>query len=101
MVSRKHYYHSIQRLSRCKDDVYVLDTINAADMDETNGTYVDGEYIDNHDHDDDDETDDVNDHKKDSYAAGAGPDAGAAPTKTRPCQARPDPRILQVDLVLA
>ena len=39
-------------------------------------------YYDNHDYDDntDDDTDDDNDHKKDSYtAAGAAPDAGAAP----------------------
>ena len=33
MVSRKHYYHSIQRQSRCKDHNYVLDTINVAGMD--------------------------------------------------------------------
>ena len=32
MVSRKHYYHSIQRQSRCKDHNYVLDTISAALM---------------------------------------------------------------------
>ena len=56
-------------------------------MDETYGTYVDDEYFDNHDYDDDtddntdDDTDDDNDHKKDSYtAAGAAPDAGAAPS---------------------
>ena len=50
-------------------------------MDESYGTYVDDEYFDNHDYDDtDDDTDDDNDHKKDSYtAAGAAPDAGAAP----------------------
>ena len=41
MVSMKHYYHSIQRQSRCKDHAYVLDTLNAAGMDETYGTYVD------------------------------------------------------------
>ena len=43
--------------------------------------YVDDEYFDNYDYDDtDDDTDDDNDHKKDSYtAAGAAPDAGAAP----------------------
>ena len=46
MVSRKHYYHSIQRQSRRKDDVYVLDTINAADTDETYGTSVDDECLD-------------------------------------------------------
>ena len=52
-------------------------------------TYVDDRYFDNHDYDDDtdDDTDDDNDHKKDSYtAAGAAPDAGAAPTQTRPRQ---------------
>ena len=54
-------------------------------MDESYGTYVDDEYFDNHDYDDtDDDTDDDNDHKKDSYtAAGAAPDAGAAPIQTR------------------
>ena len=46
MVARKHYYHSMQRQSRCKDHVYVLDTIYAADMDETYGTYVDDECFD-------------------------------------------------------
>ena len=46
-------------------------------MYESYGTYVNGEYVDNHDTDDD--TDDDNDHKKDSYIA-----AGAAPTQTRP-----------------
>ena len=40
-------------------------------------TYVNDEYVDNHDCDDD--TDDDNDHKKDSYGA-----ADAAPTQTRP-----------------
>ena len=60
MVSRKHYYHSIQRQSRCKDHIYVLDTIRAAGMDETYGTYVDDGCFDTHDYDDDtdDETDD-------------------------------------------
>ena len=64
MVSRKHYYHSIQRQSRCKDQNYVLDTINVAGMDETYGTYVDDECFDIHDYDDDtdhdtdDDTDD-------------------------------------------
>ena len=55
-------------------------------MDESYGTYVDDEWYDNHDYDgntDDDtedDTDDDNDHEKDSYtAAGAAPDAGAAP----------------------
>ena len=46
-------------------------------MYESYGTYVNDEYVDNHDYDDDD-TDDDNDHKKDSYTA-----AGAAPTQTR------------------
>ena len=47
-------------------------------MYESYGTYVNDEYVDNHDYDDD--TDDAdNDHKKDSYTA-----AGAAPTQTRP-----------------
>ena len=57
-------------------------------MDETYGTYVDDEYVANHDYDDagdgidddtDDDTDDDNDHKKDSYTG-----AGIAPTQTRP-----------------
>ena len=56
-------------------------------MDEYYGTYVDDEYYDNHDYDDktdDYDTDDDNDHKKDSYtAAGAAPDAGAAPIQAR------------------
>ena len=51
-------------------------------MDEAYGTYVDDEYIDNHDYDDG--TDDDTDHKKDSYNA-----AGAAPIH-RPDQAIPD-----------
>ena len=54
-------------------------------MDESYGNYVDDAYFDNHDYDDDtdDDTDDDNDHKKDSYtAAGAAPDAGAAPIQT-------------------
>ena len=66
-------------------------------MDESYGTYVDDEYYGNHEYDDNtdddthDDTDDDTDHKKDSYtAAGAAPDAGAAPTQTRPDQARPD-----------
>ena len=50
-------------------------------MYESYGTYVNDEYVDNHDYDDD--TDDDNDHKKDSYTA-----AGAAPTQTRPGHAR-------------
>ena len=63
MVSRKHYYHSIQRQSRCKDHIYVLDTIRAAGMDETYGTYVDDECFDIHDCDDDTDhdTDDADD----------------------------------------
>ena len=71
MVSGKHYYHSIQRQSRCKDHIYVLDTIRAAGMNETYGTYVDDECFDIHDYDDDtdhgtdddtdDDTDDTND----------------------------------------
>ena len=59
-------------------------------MDQSYGTYVDDEYFDNHDYDDDtdddtedntiDDTDDYIYHKEDSYtAAGAAPDAGAAP----------------------
>ena len=37
-------------------------------MDESYGTDVDDEYVDDHDYDDaDDDTDDDNDHKKDSY----------------------------------
>ena len=46
------------------------------------GTYINGEYVDDHDYDGD--TDDDNDHKKDSYTA-----AGAAPTQTKPGHARP------------
>ena len=52
-------------------------------MDESYGTYVDDDYIDNHDYDDDidHDTDDDTDHKKESYtAAGAAPDADAAPS---------------------
>ena len=63
-------------------------------MDESYVNYVDDEYFANHDYDDDtddytdddtdDDTHDDNDHKKDSYtAAGAAPDAGAAPIQTR------------------
>ena len=41
-------------------------------MEESYGTYVDDEHVDNHDYDDD--TDNDNDHKNDSYtAAGASP----------------------------
>ena len=47
-------------------------------MDESYSAYVEDEYSDNHDYDDD--TNDDTDHKKHSYtAAGAVPDAGAAP----------------------
>ena len=54
-------------------------------MDETRGIDVDDEYFDNHDDEDtgydiDDCSDDDHDHKKHGYAAaGAAPDAGAAP----------------------
>ena len=66
MVSRMLYYHSIQRQSRCKDHIYVLDTIRAAGMDETYGTYVDDECFDVHDYDDD--TDHDADHDTDDDA---------------------------------
>ena len=62
MVSKKHYYHSMQRQSQ--DHNYVLDTISAAGMDETYGTYVDDACFDIHaydddtDHENDDATDD-------------------------------------------
>ena len=73
------------------------------------------EYYDNHDYDDntddktDDDTEDDNDHKENNYtAAGAAHYASAAPTHTRPDQARPqtnqtrpDPKRFYVDLVLA
>ena len=80
MVSRKHYYHSIQRQSRCKDHNYVLDTIIAAGMDETYGTYVDDacfdihDYDDDTDHDTDDDTDDdtVDDTDNDTDDGGRG-----------------------------
>ena len=49
-------------------------------MYESYGTYVNDEYVENHDYDDD--TDDDNDHKKDNYTAGV-----AAPTQTRPDRA--------------
>ena len=70
MVSRKHYYHSIQRQSRCKDHNYVLDTIRAAGMDETYDTYVDDESFDIHDYDDDtdDDADDDDDEDTDDAA---------------------------------
>ena len=57
---------SIQRQSRCKDHVYVPDTINAADMDETYGTYVDDECFDIHDYDDDDDDDTDDDTEDDT-----------------------------------
>ena len=50
---RKHYYRSIQRQSRGNDHNYVLDTINAAGMNDTYGTYVDDECFDIHDYDED------------------------------------------------
>ena len=56
--------------------LHIVDIVQATDMYESYGTYVNDEYVDNHDYDD---TDDDNDHKKDSYTA-----AGAAPTLTRP-----------------
>ena len=54
-------------------------------MDESYGTDVDEEYVDDHDYDDaDDDTDDDKDHKKDSYIyIYIYTAAGAAPTKTR------------------
>ena len=64
MVSRKHYYHSKQRQSLCKDHVDVLDTIDAADKDGTYGTYVDDQCFAIHDYDDDtdhDADDDIED----------------------------------------
>ena len=80
MIPGKHYYDSIQRQSRCKDDVYALDTINAADLDETYGTYVGDECFDIHeydvdtDHDTDDYTDDGtnDDTDDDTDVGGAG-----------------------------
>ena len=69
-------------------------------MDESYGTYVDGEDVDNHDYDDDTDadTDDDNDYKKDSYtAAGAAPDAGAAPGSW-PYMARPPGKAIEVTL---
>merc|ERR1712115_339069 len=62
--------------------LHIVDIVQVADMYESYGTYVNDEYVDNHDYDDD--TDDDNDHKKDSYTA-----AGAAPTQTRPGHAGP------------
>ena len=37
--------------------VDVVDVIHVADTDETYGTYVDDEYVDNHDYDDDTDDD--------------------------------------------
>ena len=68
MESRKHCYHSIQRQSRCTDQIYVLDTINAAGMDETYGAYVDDECVDIHDYDDDTEHDTDDDTDDDTDA---------------------------------
>merc|ERR1712078_557622 len=60
--------------------LHIVDIVQLADRYDSYGTYVNDEYVDNHDYDED--TDDDNDHKKDSYTA-----AGAAPTHTRPNQA--------------
>ena len=66
----------------------MVDLVHIANMDESYGTYVDDDYIDNHDYGDD--TDYDNDYNKDNYtAAGAAPDAGAAPTQARPGRVRP------------
>ena len=51
------------------------------------GTYVNYEYVDNHDYDDD--TDDDNDHKKDSYTAAVAPTTQTWPCWATPGQARP------------
>ena len=61
-------------------------------MYESYGTYVDDEYVDNHDYDSG--TDDDTDHKKDRYTAAG----GGAPTQTSPGHARPSqtPKILYV-----
>ena len=37
--------------------LHIVDIIHVADMDETYGTYVDDEYVDNHDYDDDTDDD--------------------------------------------
>ena len=72
-------------------------------MYESYGTYVNDEYVDNHDYDDD--TDDGNDQKKDKLYCRW---CCSHPDQTWPCQARPGqarpsqtPKILYVDLVLA
>ena len=58
MISRKRYYDSIQRQSLCDDNEDgALDIINAADMDETYGIYVDDACLDIHDSDDDTDDD--------------------------------------------
>ena len=52
MVSREHYYHSIQRQSRYNDHVdNVLYIVNADGIDETYGTYVDDDTGHDTDHD--------------------------------------------------
>ena len=56
-------------------------------MDESYGAY-DDEYLGNHDCDG---TDYDNDHKKDSYTAGAAP-TQTRPGHARPGQAKPDPK---------
>ena len=64
MISRKHYYDSIQRQSRCNDHVdAVLVIVNAAGMHGTYGTYVDDACFDIHDCDGDTDTDDADDGK--------------------------------------
>ena len=37
--------------------LHIVDMIHVADMDETYGTYVDDEYVDNHDYNDDTDDD--------------------------------------------
>ena len=37
--------------------LHIVEIIHVADMDETYGTYVDDEYVDNHDYDDDTDDD--------------------------------------------
>ena len=43
--------------SHCDSHVDIVDINHVADMDETYGTYVDDEYVDNHDNDDDTDDD--------------------------------------------
>lgn len=75
--------------------LHIVDLDHIAGMDESHNSYVDDEHVDNHDYDDtdadiDNDIDDDNDDKKDRYiAAGVALDVGAAPTLTRPAQARP------------